>query len=146
MSADPPTTAVVRRVLPAPPEIVFAEWIDPEALAEFICPAPARPGPISCDPRPGGQFSIVMIGVNRVVRISGEYLIVERPHRLRFTWNSDFGSGFRSVVTVTLAPHGEADTLMTIEHARLPAEWRADHERGWGLIADQLEQHLRSAG
>jgi uncharacterized protein YndB with AHSA1/START domain len=132
-------SALVRRVLPAPPEIVYDEWLDAEALAEFITPAPARSGVVEVDPRIGGGFRIDMVDASTTVHISGEYLDLERPNLLRFTWRSDLGGGFDSVVTVSLTPHGEGETLMTIEHAMLPPDWRDDHERGWGRIAQQLE-------
>jgi len=143
---DNPTSAVVRRVLPAPPDVVYAEWLDPEALAEFICPYPARPGIVECDPRVGGRLRIDMIDPEQVVTITGEYLVLDPPTLLRFTWNSTLGDGFAGVVTVTLEPHGDAQTAMTIEHTRLPWQWRDDHRKGWALIAEQLERVLRAAG
>jgi uncharacterized protein YndB with AHSA1/START domain len=139
-----PTSAVVRRVLPATPDVVYAEWLDPEALAEFICPYPVTPGIVQCDPRVGGTLHIVMIDPAAVVNVTGEYLELDRPNRLRFTWNSDFGGGFASVVTVTFEPHGDGQTLMTIDHAHLPPQWRDDHDKGWTLIAAQLERVLRA--
>jgi hypothetical protein len=62
---------------------------------------------------------------------------------LRFTWITDFADGFDSIVTVTFEPHGDGETLMTIEHAQLPSEWRGDHEQGWGTIAGQLANKLQ---
>lgn len=135
-------SAVVRRILPASPEVVYDEWLDAAALAEFICPYPTTAGTVECDPRIGGKLRIDMVDEDGVVHIIGEYLELERPHRLRFTWNSTYGGGFQSVVSVTLDPHGEAETLMTIEHAQLPPEWRDDHEQGWTQIAAQLAQVL----
>jgi uncharacterized protein YndB with AHSA1/START domain len=142
VTASPDRTAVVRRVLPAPPSDVYDAWLDPEALADFICPHPASAGPIQVDPRVGGRLSIVMIDTDVVVTITGEYLELDRPNRLRFTWDSDLGDRFTSIVTVTIEPHGEHQALMTIEHAQLPPEWRGEHEHGWTLIAAQLEHEL----
>jgi uncharacterized protein YndB with AHSA1/START domain len=34
---------VVRRVLPAPPHVVFDEWLDPVGMTEWMCPRPAGP-------------------------------------------------------------------------------------------------------
>ena len=53
------------------------------------------------------------------------------------------GGGFDSIVTITFEPHGNNETLMTIEHAQLPPAWRDDHERGWTKIAGQLDTALR---
>lgn len=145
MTGPDPSSAVVHRVLPAPPDVVYAEWLDPAALAEFICPDPATPGIIQCDPRVGGTLRIVMIDPETVVNVTGEYLELDRPNRLRFTWNSEYGGGFTSIVTVTLEPHGDGQTLMTIDHAYLPPQWRDDHHKGWTLIAEQLERVLRAS-
>lgn len=119
------------------------EWLDADALASFICPFPATAGAVECDPRIGGKFSIVMIDPDQVVHVTGEYLELDPPNRLRFSWNSDLGGGLRSVVTVTLEPHGEGQTLMTIEHAQLPPNWIRDHQGGWTRIAEQLERRLQ---
>jgi uncharacterized protein YndB with AHSA1/START domain len=135
-------TAVVRRVLPAPPDVVYEEWLDPEALADFVCPHPTTAGPIEVDARLGGRLLITMVDPGRVVKITGEYLELDRPRRLRFTWNSEYGGAFNSIVTVTLEPHGDGQTHMTIEHTQLPASFRDDHQRGWTIDGEQLERRL----
>jgi uncharacterized protein YndB with AHSA1/START domain len=132
-------SAIVTRVLPAPPEVVYDEWLDVDALTEFMCPSPGRPGTVECDPRVGGKLRIVMIQPDHVVNVVGEYLDLSRPRRIRFTWNSDYRGGFESVVTVNLDPHGEDETLITIEHQRLPEHVARDHEQGWSSIASKLE-------
>jgi Activator of Hsp90 ATPase homolog 1-like protein len=52
------TAAVVRRVLPAPPEDVYDEWLDPDALREWMCPRPAYATTVECDPRVGGELRL----------------------------------------------------------------------------------------
>ena len=140
--SDESASAIVQRILPAPPEVVYDEWLDVDALAEFIAPFPTRPGRIELDPRIGGRYQIEMINPDSVVQVTGVYLELDRPRRLRFTWTSDLGGGFDSIVTITFEPHHGARTLMTIEHAQLPSEWRADHEEGWTQIARQLEERV----
>ena len=81
MTEERTTSAVVHRVLPAPPIVAFDEWLDPEALAEFICPYPTRAGIVECHPRVGGRFRIDMIDHDSVVHVTGEYLALDRPHR-----------------------------------------------------------------
>jgi uncharacterized protein YndB with AHSA1/START domain len=138
--------AIVRRLLPAGPEAVYDEWLDPEALAEFITPAPSRTGRLDIDPRVGGALRLEMIDGESVVEITGAFLELDRPNRLRFTWQSSLGGGFDSVVTVMFEPSGEDETAMTIEHALLPPDWRDDHEAGWTRIASQLEARLGGRG
>ncbi|HMK10250.1 MAG TPA: SRPBCC domain-containing protein [Acidimicrobiales bacterium] len=136
--------------MPARAEVVFDAWLDPEALADFMGPAPTRVGRVECDARVGGALRIDMVdddGVNdaAVVHITGQYLEIDRPRRLRFTWASTYAGGFESVVTVTFEPRGDDETMMTIDHAQVPPQWRDDHERGWGIIAAQLQRHLSRA-
>ena len=135
--------AIVRHVLPAPPEVAYDAWLDPEALAEFITPAPSHTGRIEIDPRLGGALRLEMVDGEKVVEIRGEFLELDRPSRLRFTWQSTLGGGFDSMVTVTFEPSGERETTMTIEHALLPPDWRSDHEAGWARIASQLAARMQ---
>lgn len=129
-------TARVERVLAAAPEVVYAAWVDPARLAEFIAPPPGS-AEVEIDPRVGGSLRIVMTFPDRRTEIEGEYLVVERPHQLSFTWRSLTG-GFASVVTVTFEQHGEGETRMTIVHSRLPSTVVDSYLGGWVRIQDQL--------
>jgi uncharacterized protein YndB with AHSA1/START domain len=143
LSGRPLSSAVVQRVIPASPEVVYDAWLDIEALAEFMCPAPARATDIQCEPWVEGRLRIVMVDGQTVIKVAGEYLELDRPRRLKFTWRSDHHGGFESVVTVSLEPHGRAETLMTIDHA-LPPQLVGDHQHGWHLIAEVLARRLQA--
>ena len=140
MTDAPATSAVVRRVLPAPPEVAYDEWLDEEALAEFMCPYPVRATRVEIEPRIGGRFFVVMTDADHSTEISGRYLELERPHRLRFSWS--YAPGVDSVVTITFEAHGDDETLMTIDHTKLPPEDVASHTSGWASIAEVLERKL----
>jgi uncharacterized protein YndB with AHSA1/START domain len=133
-------SARVQHVMPAPPEVVYDAWVQPESLAGFVCPAPGT-AEVRIDPRVGGALRIEMTFPDRSNVIEGEYLLLERPHQISFSWRSLRG-GFDSVVTVSLEPHGDGETLMTIVHSRLPQTSRDDHLTGWRLIAGQLASRL----
>jgi uncharacterized protein YndB with AHSA1/START domain len=137
-------SAVVRRVMPAPPAVVYDEWLDPDALAEWMCPRPAYATKIECDPRIGGEYRIDIQEVGTRITVIGRYLELRRPHRLRFTWwCSNWDPGVpESIVTVTLDPHGAEETLMTIEHTHLRPDLVDRHARGWALIAEQFSAAL----
>ncbi|MDT5336107.1 MAG: hypothetical protein QOD90_1612, partial [Mycobacterium sp.] len=45
--------ARVQRVMPAAPDVVFDEWLDPESLADWMCPRPARCVAIDIEPHVG---------------------------------------------------------------------------------------------
>ena len=96
-------TVVVRRVLGALPEAVFDEWLDPEAMAEWMCPPPARCLGVEIDPRIGGRYRIEIEEEGIRFAVTGRYEELHRPDRLRFTWSCTNWSdpSHRSVVTVT---------------------------------------------
>ena len=142
---DPrPTEVVVRRVLDATPDVVFDEWVDVDALREWMCPRPARTTAIALDATVGGSFRFEVTDRGTDLIISGRYLELDRPRRLRFTWSCTAWADpdVESVVTVTLDGHGDRQTLMTITHVLLPPDQVADHEGGWGTIAVQLSDRL----
>jgi len=142
VTRDP--AAVVRRVLPAPPEVVYDEWLDADGMAEWMCPRPARPTKIELDPRVGGHLRIDIDDQGFLLQVTGTYLDLRRPHQLRFTWKSSTWPerDGDSIVTVTLSPHGDDQTLMTIRHALLPSDAADDHRQGWGRVATQLDDRL----
>lgn len=134
------TTAKVERVLPAPPAEAYDAWLDEDVLRDFMCPAPAVASDVSVDPRVGGSFRFVMSFPDREKEIVGEYIALDRPDRLSFTWRHD--EGVDSVVTITFAPHGDGETLMTITHSRLPTDLVPSHTEGWGSISEKLAARL----
>ena len=134
----------VRRVLPAPPDVVYDEWLDPAGLAEWMCPRPARAVKVSLEPSVGGMLRIDIEDRGFSLYVTGRYLELDRPRRIRFTWScSDWADPtVQSVVTVTLDRHGADETMMTIEHEQLPPEQVDSHGNGWTRIAAQLGDAL----
>jgi uncharacterized protein YndB with AHSA1/START domain len=126
---------VVRRIA-APPEIVFGYLVDP---ARFVQWMGVR---ADLDPRPGGGFHVT-VGPDAVA--SGEYEVVEPPHRLVFSWgwqgDPDVAPG-STRVEVVLTAEG-AGTLLELRHTGLPSEAsRSRHEEGWAMYLAQLETLL----
>jgi uncharacterized protein YndB with AHSA1/START domain len=132
----------VRRVLPAPPDVVYDEWLDPVGMIEWMCPRPARAVKISLEPSVGGPLRIDIEDSGSSLYVTGHYVELDRPRRLRFTWScSDWTDpSVQSLVTVTLTDHGADETMMTIEHEQLPPEQAGDHQRGWDAIVVQLDE------
>lgn len=140
--------AVVRQRLPVPPEVVFDEWTDAARLAEWMCPRPARCLNVEADPRIGGTVAFEVEEAGTTFRVSGNYLTLERPHRVAFTWSCSTwpDPAIQSVVTVTIEPDGAEGSVMTIEHRLLPPDLLQRHAQGWAIITTQLESRLRSTG
>jgi uncharacterized protein YndB with AHSA1/START domain len=75
----------VQRVMPAAPEVVLDQWLDPESLAEWMCPRPARVVTITIEPHVGGSVRFDVDDSGTSVLITGRFLAIARPHLLRFT-------------------------------------------------------------
>jgi uncharacterized protein YndB with AHSA1/START domain len=148
MAEAPARAAVVRRLLPAPPDVVYDEWLDPGALADWMCPRPARCRGVESEPRLGGRLRIDIEDGGTQFWVSGEYLVLDRPSRLSFSWSCSTwpDPGLKSVVNVLLEPRENEQTLMTIEHTLLPPDLVGQHERGWTAIARQLAEELAPSG
>jgi uncharacterized protein YndB with AHSA1/START domain len=133
-------TVLVQRVMPATPAEVFDEWLDPEALTEWMCPHPVRVVDVAVDARVGGTVRFDVEDSGTRVLISGQFLAIERPHLLRFTWsNSHWEDPTQaSIVNVTFEPVGGQETLMSIEHSLLPPDEFESFHTGWIVTFAQL--------
>ena len=136
----------VQRVMPAAPEVVFDQWLDPESLAEWMCPRPVRVVAITVEPRVGGSVRFDVDDSGTLVLITGRFLAIDHPRLLRFTWsNSNWPDPTAvSVVNVAFAPSGDDQTLMSIEHSLLPPEEFDNFQSGWVLTCDQLAALLHA--
>jgi uncharacterized protein YndB with AHSA1/START domain len=139
------TTVHVQRIMPATPEVVFDQWLDPESLADWMCPRPDRCVAITVEPRIGGAVRFDVDHDGTSVLISGQFLAVERPKLLRFTWsNSNWADPTAvSIVNVNFEPAGDDETLMSIEHSLLPSSEFDSFHNGWILTGEQLATVLR---
>ncbi len=142
-AGDPDEQLVVRRFIPVPRERVFAAWLDPASLAQWMRPGGMTDATAEVDPRVGGKFRIVMAQGAKKFEHSGEYLVVESPARLSFTWISAATDGRPTVVTIEfLEKFGGTELVLT--HRRLPVSQIGSHRSGWTDVATALEDHLRS--
>ena len=139
----------VRRRFAATPEQVFDAWTVPEALTEWWSASPShRPGLAEVDLRVGGRYRLSMIdgdGVETI--IGGEYVDVQRPRRLAFTWSWEAGledptDETTSLVEIDFEEDGDA-TLVTLRHSGLVTPESIErHERGWNGCLDSLERRF----
>ena len=127
----------------ATPEQVFDAWLDPEVARRFLFATPT--GVMiraEVDARVGGKFVFVdrRPDMGEVLH-TGEYLELDRPRRLAFTFavpqfNPDF-----SRVLVQIAP-AVGGCELTLTQSDVPAEWADRSKEGWGMILGWLEAAL----
>jgi uncharacterized protein YndB with AHSA1/START domain len=136
-NAGPETLLVVRRLIEVPREKVFAAWLDPASLALWMRPGDVASATVKVDPRVGGKFRIAMHRDRGSVEHWGEYLAIEPPSRLSFTWISENTDLLPTVVTVELLEKGDG-TELVLTHRRLPDRMVQPHEKGWTDIVRKL--------
>ena len=122
----------VERQIAATPETVFSYLTDP---AKFVAWMGTR---AELDPRPGGRFRIEVDAANTA---AGEYVEVDPPHRLVFSWGWEGSEAVppgSTTVEITVAPSGSG-SLLRLRHLGLPStEQRETHSAGWTIYADRL--------
>jgi uncharacterized protein YndB with AHSA1/START domain len=122
---------------------VFAAWLDPVSLARWMGTGEGA-DVTALDPRVGGTFRIVMRHGHGSAEHWGEYLAIEPPSLLSFTWLSANTDHRPTLVTVELLDQGDSTELI-LSHRRLPRRQVDAHRRGWTEIVAALERTLTAA-
>ncbi|MGC2195919.1 MAG: SRPBCC domain-containing protein [Terriglobales bacterium] len=131
----------VRRRMPAPREVVYEAWIDPQGIREWMCPGDVTSAEAVLDVRVGGSYRIVMKGKERDHVHTGVYQIVEPNSKLVFTWTQE-GSEASTLVTVEFLAHGSESELVLTHERFTQQDVSKRYESGWGTIADKLAGYL----
>jgi uncharacterized protein YndB with AHSA1/START domain len=121
----------------AAPDTVFDFFVDPDKLTRWLA------SEATLDPRAGGVCLQTHPGDAGAgpFHMRGEFVEVDRPRRVVFTWGfaePEVGVPVGSTtVEVTLHPRGSG-TRVELVHRALPAAQRADHDTGWAGMLDRL--------
>ena len=144
MSATPTVAATVRHAFAAPPERVFDAWLDPATIGRWIFGG-GELVRAAIDPRPGGAFTLVARGdgPGEEVVHAGEYLEIDRPRRLVFTWAIPAESPDADRVIVEIVPR-EGGCQLTLTHELHPdwAEYADRTAAAWAKMLAALEEML----
>ncbi len=134
-------TVKLTRLMPAPREDVFAAWLDPEGMRTWMCPGDIKQTEIEIDARVGGKFKLLMHGGENDYEMTGEYVEIDPPSRIVFTWISHTTVA-DSLVTLEFHDRG-GQCEMVLTHERLPdADIAGQHEAGWTSILEKLADRL----
>jgi uncharacterized protein YndB with AHSA1/START domain len=128
------TGAVTREItVAAPPETVFPYFTDADRMTRWMGTE------AELEATPGGIFR-VNVGGSHVGQ--GEYVEVDPPTRVVFTWGWDDPESAvqpgTSTVEVTLTPEGEG-TKVVLVHRDLPEGAEVPHGHGWEHYLARLE-------
>src|SRR5580704_15051905 len=107
-------TLTLERVYPAPPERVFAAWTQIATLQRwFGCAHDMLWNVHAWDVKPGGAIDVSLEFPDGPFRVTGAFLTVDPPHRLRYRWGAD------ETVDVTIEPHPQG-SLLRLVHTFVP--------------------------
>jgi uncharacterized protein YndB with AHSA1/START domain len=134
MDAATDTTVYERTLaIDASPETVWEFLVDPEKLMRW------KGINADLETQPGGIFRCEVIP-GHIAR--GEYVEIDKPNKLVFTWGWDGSEDVppgSSTIVIELASDGEGTSLRFV-HQDLPnAEAIASHAHGWDHYLPRLE-------
>ena len=140
------TTLMLRRTFDADMDRLFAALTRAEAIREWFGPGPFRVRHAASDLRVGGAWVIEMESPEgNAHNVGGEYLEVDPPKMVAFTWAWTNEPTEISHVRYALTP-ADAGTTLTLTHSRLPSENSRDlHGQGWNGALDKLMPWIANA-
>jgi len=131
--------AVARKTIHAPVEAVWRAWTTPEMMRRFMSDGSAAER-FEADVRPGGTFVIDMAYGGGSYHHEGEYLEVDPPRRLKFTWWSEWSPrDLNPTVTIDFIANGDSTEIVLVHEGQLDEPTRADHQAGWQGMLDNIE-------
>ena len=136
MPSEQPQQLQTSIEIKASPEKVFDAWTDPvQLLAWWGDDSMYHSTRWECDVRKGGAwFCEGLMASGAAYTVSGEYLAVERPNKLEFTWAPNWDAPLVTTVTVEFLaiPTG---TLLKLNHTGfITVQSRDGHAKGWDRV------------
>ncbi|HEU4882657.1 MAG TPA: SRPBCC domain-containing protein [Longimicrobium sp.] len=141
--AQGPVVRVTRRFA-ASAERVFDAFLDPEKAGRFMfATATGQMVRAELDPRVGGRYLFVDRRPEGDAEHFGEYLEIDRPRRLVFTFSVDRNAPDGDRVAIDIVPL-ESGCELTLTHEMKPewAEYAGRTEEGWAGIIEGLARVL----
>ena len=135
------TSLRLSRTIRADLATVFEAWTEPEHLNQWSAPE-GMAIEAEVDLKVGGRYRIRMKSPDgETFNAVGEYLEIDRPNRLVYTWGwEETGNNhYETRVTVEFLDHSGA-TEVVLTHELFPdAELAGKHNEGWTSCLTRLE-------
>lgn len=132
----------IERSFDAPVERVFEAWTSEEVLRRWLHGMRGWETPTAeVDLRVGGRIRIVMRDASDGAEAgaTGEYRVVEPPHRLVFTWVWDDQPERPQLIELELFER-EGKTTVVMTNSSIPSDERWEsQQRGWTVCFDNLD-------
>ncbi|SHN38702.1 SRPBCC domain-containing protein [Chitinophaga sp. CF418] len=147
MSDKLPVHAVTTGLFSATPDQVFTAFLDTRQIAQFMfgpCVRDEEILSLTNEPIVGGKFTYSVRRQGNQFDHIGEYLAINRPVHLSFTWSvKQDPSGNQSRVVIDIAPILEGCEL-TLTHQMPPGseDFIEQSKQTWGKMLDVLTEVL----
>jgi uncharacterized protein YndB with AHSA1/START domain len=141
-SAEDSLVLIVRRTIAASPQRLFDAWTQPRELQRWWGPKGVVCTAAEVELRVGGRYRIAnRFPDGTTVWISGEFLRVEPPRELVYSWRLGTAETAERV-TVRFEPRG-GQTEVIVTHERIRDDQSRDrHQQGWDDCLGGLAVYL----
>ncbi len=148
-SADQSLSLVVRKIVDGNPDAAFAAWTTPDQIRRWWGPDNVSCPECAVDLRVGGSYKIAnRFPDGSTIWISGDFLRIEPPHLIEYTWRIDPGTataqGGDESVTVRFVPR-DHQTEIVLVHSRIAnRSIQASHNAGWSACLEGLAEFIHA--
>jgi uncharacterized protein YndB with AHSA1/START domain len=144
LTEDSAQVVRIERTFDAPAEDVFDAWTSTEVIRRWFKPAKDWQEPSAeVDLRPGGAIRVVMRGPDGTeVGAGGEYTLIDRPHRLEFTWTFDDDPSNQQMIELEFTEQDGATTVLFVNSNISHEKKRDEQYGGWQTCFDNMERVL----
>ncbi|MGV3665071.1 MAG: SRPBCC family protein [Leptospira bouyouniensis] len=137
---------------------LFRAWLNPNDFSRwFLSGDGIGIESVTIDPKPGGKFLINMSLDGKILPHEGEYITIDEPNKLVFTWRSEATENRDTIVTITFEElensnsfdkkntNKKSQTLVTLYQEELLNDIQIKmHHHGWTSILDSLNDWMDS--
>lgn len=136
----------IERTFDAPAEDVFDAWTSEEVIARWFKPAQGwQEASAEVDLRVGGSIRVVMRSPEGApVGAGGQYTLIERPHRLAFTWTFDDDPSNQQMIELEFTELDGVTTVWFVNSDISEVERRDSQYEGWSACLDEMGRILAS--
>lgn len=144
MVEDSARVVRIERTFEASAEEVFDAWTNEEVIRRWFRPRTGwREPDAEVDLRVGGAIRVVMRTPDgEPVGAGGEYTLIERPHRLAFTWTFDDEPSNQQLIEIEFVERGDTTRVVFVNSDISGAERRDAQYDGWTTCIDNMERVL----
>jgi uncharacterized protein YndB with AHSA1/START domain len=134
----------IERTFEASAEEVFDAWTSEEVIRRWFRPQDGWQEPSAeVDLRVGGKIRVVMrTSDGAPVGAGGEYTLIERPHRLAFTWTFDDYPSNEQMIELEFTEQDGVTTVLFVNSNISDEERRESQYDGWSTCLDNMERAL----